>query len=98
MEYFLLAKSDGTTLKQHTIDIINTTKKYLKEKGIDEKIIKIATVAAAIHDCGKTMPSFQEYIKLNNTERSVLDKKYDGPRHSEVGYAFLYYMLDYPTI
>ena len=93
MEDFLLAKSDGTTLKQHTIDVVNSTKDCLRGK-VSDKILKIAMVAAAIHDCGKTMPSFQEYIKLNDDERSAKDNAYDGPRHSEVGYAFLYYMLD----
>ena len=78
MEDFLLAKSDGTTLKQHTIDVVNSTKDCLRGK-VSDKILKIAMVAAAIHDCGKTMPSFQEYIKLNDNERSAKDNAYDGP-------------------
>jgi CRISPR-associated endonuclease Cas3-HD len=86
MEY--LAKSNGITLKKHSIDVMEMSEILLKKSGInDEKLINITKIAALLHDIGKTAPFFQENIN-NNEELS----KY--PRHNEIGFALLKCLID----
>lgn len=75
-----LAKSDGTTLKEHSIAVLNLAKTIISEAGIEEeKIIKLIKIACLIHDCGKTTSTFQKYLSNNIS--------IDGfPRHNEIGY------------
>jgi len=67
----LLAKSIGTTLKEHTNDVLNVVKK-LKESGIykppGEDDWKTLEVAARYHDTGKAFPGFQLKI-LSDPEK-----------------------------
>ncbi|GIV22014.1 MAG: CRISPR-associated helicase/endonuclease Cas3 [Armatimonadota bacterium] len=50
-----LAKSDGTTLKQHTLDVLN----YIKHLTDDER----AHLAAVYHDLGKQASGFQRQLE-----------------------------------
>ena len=87
MEY--LGKSNGITLREHSIEVLKLSEFLLKESGItDEKLINITKVSALLHDIGKTASFFQKNI--NNQEEL---KKY--PRHNEIGFALLKVLIDY---
>lgn len=87
MEY--LGKSNGTTLREHSIEVSKLSEFLLKESGItDEKLINITKVSALLHDIGKTASFFQKNI--GNQEDL---KKY--PRHNEIGFALLKVLIDY---
>lgn len=87
MEY--LGKSNGTTLREHSIEVSKLSEFLLKESGItDEKLINITKVSALLHDIGKTAFFFQKNI--GNQEDL---KKY--PRHNEIGFALLKVLIDY---
>lgn len=83
-----LAKSDGTTLKDHSIEIVKQVEEILVNAGIEnEVIINIAKVCALVHDIGKTAHFFQENI--NNQ-----DELKNYPRHNEIGFALLSILID----
>ena len=87
MEY--LGKSNGITLREHSIEVLKYSEFLLKESGItDEKLINITKISALLHDIGKTASFFQKNI--NNQEDL---KKY--PRHNEIGFALLKVLIDY---
>lgn len=87
MEY--LGKSNGITLREHSIEVSKLSEFLLKESGItDEKLINITKVSALLHDIGKTASFFQKNI--GNQEEL---KKY--PRHNEIGFALLKVLIDY---
>lgn len=68
-----LAKSDGTTLRQHTIDVVNAAKELFHKLPFNEEEkaywrVKI-TRAAILHDLGKIHPDFQNNLKENSEKR-----------------------------
>lgn len=82
-----LAKSDGTSLKQHSINVANKTINILCKSGVTNKeYIDIATIAAILHDCGKTSPTFQNY--LNEQKEDAFS------RHNEIGFALMNLLID----
>ena len=82
-----LAKSDGTSLKLHSINVANKTIDILCKSGVTNKeYINIATIAAILHDCGKTSPTFQNY--LNEQQEDAFS------RHNEIGFALMNLLID----
>ena len=87
MDY--LAKDYGLTLKQHSIDVVNKVVEILNQSGItDEKIIRLSKIAAATHDCGKTMSCFQNYLATKDKSNI------DYPMHNEIGFSLLELLID----
>lgn len=87
MEY--LGKSNGITLKEHSVEVSNLSEFLIKKSGInDEKLINIVKIAALLHDIGKTVSYFQKNIG----DREKLSKY---PRHNEIGFALLKALVDY---
>ena len=84
-----LAKSNGVTLKNHSIDVYNKVNNILCNIGItDENILQLSKLSALVHDCGKTLRVFQEYVHGNVKD----DDKF--PRHNEVGFGLLNFLID----
>lgn len=87
MKNYIAKQDKQITLLQHTMNVVSCTEEILVNAGItDEKIIGLSKVAAAVHDCGKTMNLFQEWV--------TKCKEGDGPRHNEVGFALLECLID----
>ena len=72
----LLAKSDGTTLSQHTQDVINTLIRIYE--NLPERIksipnlLEAGIISALFHDVGKAHPEFQ---KLLRNEANLWNKR-----------------------
>ncbi len=76
----ILAKSDCTTLYNHTVEVLNLVD--ILCYGIDdESFITRCRTAAVLHDIGKCTASFQDMVKDN------LDHQ-DGIKHNVVSWAF----------
>ena len=58
----ILAKSDGTTLIQHTNDVIKIAQKIAKELDIDSEVVKWGAI---LHDIGKVSTLFQPILDKN---------------------------------
>ena len=82
----IYAKSDGTSLLDHTKSVINISmtvlKKILKpsvsgysQEQYNSLRTKVAT-AAMLHDIGKISPVFQKYIKKKASSLSGLDETF----------------------
>lgn len=80
-----IAKSDGTTLWDHSCAVHDLSMVLLDEAGITDAVLRNAVeLASLFHDIGKTMLKYQEFVKL---PREVQDKHpYTDtyPRHNEV--------------
>ena len=68
-----LAKSDDTTLRQHTIDVVDAAIELIHKLplSVEEKAywrFKIKR-AAILHDLGKIHPDFQNNLKKNSEKR-----------------------------
>lgn len=73
------AKSNGTTLKDHSLKTALMANSIMTELGCtNEHVKKIAITAAIFHDIGKTSDKFQKYLKSNN-ENEI------SPGHNCVG-------------
>jgi len=61
----LYAKSDGTTLEQHTSHVVSATKSLAPTllPGITDSEYQIAIHAAVLHDLGKAHPNFQASLQ-----------------------------------
>ena len=67
-----LAKDNGITLKEHTINVIKQVEQILFNAGIvDETIINLGKIAAAVHDCGKTSYYFQAFLNAYSSSHSL---------------------------
>lgn len=76
----ILAKTDGTTLYDHTIEVLNLVK--ILSWGIeDEDFYNRCKTAAVLHDIGKCTESFQKAVKADNVVPS-------GIKHNIVSWAF----------
>ena len=64
-----LAKDNGVTLREHSIDVYNKVCEMLVISGVEDiEIANICKICALVHDCGKTAKVFQKYIlKVNPT-------------------------------
>lgn len=62
----ILAKSDGTTLYQHSKDVANVAKELVMSISDDEKLISSVIIGSLFHDIGKCTQGFQEHLKDNN--------------------------------
>lgn len=82
-----LAKDNGITLKEHTINVIKQVEQILFNAGIvDETIINLGKIAAAVHDCGKTSYYFQAFLNGSGDD--------NFPRHNEIGCELIDFIVD----
>lgn len=82
-----LAKSNGITLMEHSIQVVKQVEEILSHEGItDETIINLVKIAAAIHDCGKTSHYFQNYLTIGGND--------NFPRHNEIGFGLIEFIVD----
>lgn len=105
MEGIILAKSDGTTLVDHSKavtnfanflfdSIIDSKAKFSDSNDITIKELRDELIAcAAMHDIGKCSKSFQEFIKNerngNKTYDDGLEKNDKLITHNVIGWAYL---------
>lgn len=91
---FYLAKSDGTSLFDHSCEVCNTAIEILDDAGvIDDTLRRAVEIAALSHDMGKTMQGYQDYITNPNSENGeIYTEKY--PRHNEVSAALFHSMIN----
>lgn len=76
----ILAKSNGTTLYDHTMEVINLVDMLCY--GIEDKdFIYRCRTAAVLHDIGKCADSFQNMVKNNKDYQ-------DGVKHNIMSWAF----------
>lgn len=90
MEY--IAKSNGITLREHSIAVFNKVNEIISNSNItDKRVILLSQIASIVHDCGKTMSSFQKHMRgeIIDEEGSV-----SNPRHNIVGGSLLNLLLD----
>lgn len=81
------AKDDGTTLREHSIDVYKKACVIINLLGIKDKVIIDAIcICALVHDIGKTASIFQKYLETKQTE--------NFPRHNEIGFALLNVLID----
>lgn len=67
----IFAKSDGTTLKAHSIEVAKKAKELAEMLTNDKEIIASTVIAALFHDIGKCTKGFQEHL-LNNTYQDYI--------------------------
>lgn len=91
---FYLAKSDGTSLFDHSCAVCDTAIDILDDAGvIDDTLRRAVEIAALSHDIGKTMQGYQDYITDPNSENGeIYTEKY--PRHNEVSAALFHSMIN----
>lgn len=79
----LYAKSDGTTLEQHTFHVVSATKAIARAlmPEMTDSQYKIAVHAAILHDLGKAHPIFQESL---NPKFNRGKYRYEVPHRHEI--------------
>ena len=83
----ILAKSDGTTLIQHSNDVSRVAVLIAKSLGdINPELIEAVRISGLLHDIGKCTSQFQKVLKNNTGDESSGKIKF---LHNEVGWAFL---------
>ena len=89
-----LAKSDGTALYEHSCRVCDMAISILDDAGITDRAIKTAVMTAALsHDMGKTMPSYQEFIRKTVEVQEKEPYTDNFPRHNEVSASLFKYMV-----
>lgn len=63
MSFSLLAKDDGTLLREHLFETLREAEKILNEYNVDPLIRKATLHSSALHDVGKADSRIQEAIK-----------------------------------
>ena len=84
MDNFLLSKSSGETLSEHTMNCLKVAKALIDSlPDIDNKeiIIRDVIVSVALHDIGKAAIGFQDVLKGKK-------KTWDGKRHEIISASF----------
>lgn len=93
-----LAKSDGTTLWDHSCMVYEMSMALLDKAGISDKVIRNAvSFASLFHDIGKTMPVYQEYVRKTPEEQERKPYTDEYPRHNEVSATLFKALKIYPA-
>jgi len=98
----ILAKSDGTTLIDHSNNVSQVSimiyRELTKNISLQQNHLLVLEIAGKLHDIGKCTKNFQNKLKKNHPEEDIFDVISRIPyRHNEVGWAFLSKYLQLPN-
>lgn len=81
-----LAKSNGKTLREHSLEVYNKAMEICREGGLgeNEESRIVVAITALLHDIGKATSCYQKW--LTNGDTSEVD---ETPRHNDVGAAII---------
>ena len=79
----LMANSQGQTLWEHSLRVAETARYMAKCMGASVEIQNFCYIVGLLHDIGKAIYRFQQYLRHAGGEYHDLD----APRHHEVSWA-----------
>lgn len=92
----MLANSKGHDLVEHLKAVAHLSKQMALRLGMSQELVEVVYVAGLLHDIGKAINSFQDYMQscVSASQLLIVDEDFVDPikgypLHHEIGWAYL---------